>query len=216
MRKFVQKILGIIAVVGTIFTIQAFAFTEPVDAPPEGNVAAPINIGSTAQDKTGWLTFQGGGTRGDTYLATQNGNVGIGTTGPTQKLDVIGYVRGETGLCIGTDCRTSWPSGGGEDITGIATGTGILGGGTSGDVTISADTLYLQRRVSGTCAAGSSIRVISSTGPVTCETDDVGSGSGGTANYVSKWTAASTLRNSLIFDNGTNVGIGTAAPTQRL
>jgi hypothetical protein len=37
------------------------------------------------------------------------GNVGIGTTNPSQKLDVDGYVKG-TGLCIGNDCRTSWPS----------------------------------------------------------------------------------------------------------
>ncbi|MFQ5662060.1 MAG: hypothetical protein ACE5F2_02300 [Candidatus Paceibacteria bacterium] len=42
-----------------------------------------------------------------------SGNVGIGTGSPTQKLDVGGYVRGSTGLCIGDDCRTSWPSGGG-------------------------------------------------------------------------------------------------------
>jgi len=45
-------------------------------------------------------------------LLVSNGNVGIGTTEPTQKLDVTGYVKGRTGLCIGNDCRTSWPSGG--------------------------------------------------------------------------------------------------------
>jgi len=42
----------------------------------------------------------------------QNGNVGIGITAPTQKLDVNGYVKGRSGLCIGNDCKTSWPSGG--------------------------------------------------------------------------------------------------------
>jgi len=45
-----------------------------------------------------------------TYIS---GKVGIGTTNPTTKLDVAGYVKGRTGLCIGNDCRTSWPSGGG-------------------------------------------------------------------------------------------------------
>jgi hypothetical protein len=45
------------------------------------------------------------------FVIGQDGNVGIGTTAPTQKLDVAGYVKG-TGLCIGDDCRTSWPAGG--------------------------------------------------------------------------------------------------------
>ena len=34
----------------------------------------------------------------------------------------------------------------------------------------------------------------------------------GTANYLSKWTTGTTLGNSVIYDNGTNVGIGTTAP----
>jgi hypothetical protein len=35
----------------------------------------------------------------------------------------------------------------------------------------------------------------------------------GTTNYIAKWSGSSALTNSLIFDNGTNVGIGTASPT---
>lgn len=38
----------------------------------------------------------------------------------------------------------------------------------------------------------------------------------GTTNYVSKFTGATTLGNSLIFDNGTNVGIGTTGPSYKL
>jgi hypothetical protein len=34
----------------------------------------------------------------------------------------------------------------------------------------------------------------------------------GTANFLTKWTGTSTVSNSLIFDNGTNVGIGTITP----
>src|SRR5665811_1707278 len=35
----------------------------------------------------------------------------------------------------------------------------------------------------------------------------------GTANYLSKWTGTYTQGNSVIYDNGTNVGIGTTSPS---
>jgi hypothetical protein len=38
----------------------------------------------------------------------------------------------------------------------------------------------------------------------------------GTTNYLPKFTGTSTIGNSQIFDNGTNVGIGTALPTEKL
>jgi hypothetical protein len=37
----------------------------------------------------------------------------------------------------------------------------------------------------------------------------------GTANYVAKWASPTALTNSLIYDNGTNVGIGTPAPAYK-
>ena len=61
---------------------------------------------------------------------------------------------------------------GSGDITAVTAGTGLNGGGSSGDVTLDADTTYLQRRVSNTCPAGSSIQIINADGSVSCETDD--------------------------------------------
>ncbi len=42
-------------------------------------------------------------------IVDTNGNVGIGGNMPTEKLDVIGNVKA-SGLCLGSDCKTSWPS----------------------------------------------------------------------------------------------------------
>jgi hypothetical protein len=38
----------------------------------------------------------------------------------------------------------------------------------------------------------------------------------GTVNYLTKFTAANTIYNSQLFDNGTNIGIGTTTPAARL
>jgi len=38
----------------------------------------------------------------------------------------------------------------------------------------------------------------------------------GTSNYISKWSGTTSQANSLIYDNGTNVGIGTTSPTSKL
>jgi hypothetical protein len=38
----------------------------------------------------------------------------------------------------------------------------------------------------------------------------------GTINYISKFTSTASIGNSLIYDNGTNVGIGTASPSEKL
>jgi len=38
----------------------------------------------------------------------------------------------------------------------------------------------------------------------------------GSANYVTKWTGTNSLNNSIIYDNGTNIGIGTSSPTFKL
>ncbi len=65
---------------------------------------------------------------------------------------------------------------------------------------------------------GTSGQVLTSTGTgVAWTTDAGGSVTGtGTTNYIAKWNTSSSIQNSIIFDNGTNVGIGTASPTSKL
>jgi hypothetical protein len=58
------------------------------------------------------------------------------------------------------------------------------------------------------------LRSVNGTAP-TWEALPASVGGSGTTNYVSKWTASTTLGNSLIYDNGTNVGIGTPSPAYK-
>ncbi len=76
------------------------------------------------------------------------------------------------------DCvNPPWPLGTGWSpvdlgtISGVTAGTGLTGGGSIGPVTLDADTAFLQQRVSGIYAPGSTIRVINQDGTVSCETD---------------------------------------------
>lgn len=78
-----------------------------------------------------------------------------GDVNVTGNLTTSGYLTGTTGICMGTDCRTSW-----GQIAGL-TGSGEQ-------------------------------------------------------NYISKWTTSGTLNKSIIYDNGTNVGIGTTSPNAKL
>jgi len=72
------------------------------------------------------------------------------------------------------ECAADDNSGG--TVGGVQGTDGVIGGGSSGSPTLSADigssTSYLQSRVSGVCGTGQRIQKIGDGGSVTCEADD--------------------------------------------
>ncbi|MFA5587822.1 MAG: hypothetical protein WC987_03565 [Mariniphaga sp.] len=92
--KIPSLIIGISLSVFMITFVVSAAWTQPPASPPncpsgQPGCDTPVHVGSTTQAKSGALgvggVFQ---TNSSTYLAAVNGNVGIGTTSPTHKLDV--------------------------------------------------------------------------------------------------------------------------------
>lgn len=95
------------------------------------------------------------------------------------------------------------------DVSGDVRFTGTLQGGSVPWARLSA--------FPAACTSGQYVSGIGLT--LTCSTPSGGGGGlsgSGTANYVSKWTGGTSLGNSLIYDNGTNVGIGTTSPPASL
>jgi hypothetical protein len=88
-----QNLILIFSIIATIFIVNflVFAWTEPASSPPNNNVSAPLNIGNTGQSKAGGLILNVGGASNGLIIA--NGNVGIGMSNPSKKLDVAGDIN---------------------------------------------------------------------------------------------------------------------------
>lgn len=111
-----------------------------------------------------------------TYLA----GAGLHLEGNVFSVEPRNFQRRVTGICTsGRAIREIYEDGTvaceetySGDITAVQAGTGLSGGASSGEVTLSVNTATIQRRVDKYCEPGESIRMIREDGSVVCELDD--------------------------------------------
>ncbi|MDD4178673.1 MAG: hypothetical protein PHH14_01305 [Candidatus Margulisbacteria bacterium] len=100
------------------------------------------NISILNDVAAGKILLTAGGASSAHVTINANGNVGIGTTSPAQKLSVAGTIEITSGSGGGlkfTDGTIQTSAGGSGTVTSVATGTGLTGGPITGTGTISID-----------------------------------------------------------------------------
>ena len=126
-------------------------------------------------------------------LSNLTGNGIVTTTGGAGTLSILSTLTVANGGTGATTKSTAF-----DALSPMTTSGDIIYGGLSGTGT---------RLAKGT---DGQILTLASGVPAWVATSSIGGS--GTTNYITKFTAGTTLGNSLIFDNGTTVGIGTASP----
>jgi len=98
------------------------------------------------------------------------------------------------------DASTIAVNKGGTGRTSYSNGQLLIGSGTS--------------LVANTLTAGTGISITNGSGTITINTSAITGV--GTSGYLTKWISGSTVSSGIIYDNGTNIGIGTSSPSYKL
>lgn len=176
----------------------------------------------------------GQGLQADLNLFSDGDRVGIGTTSPTEKLNVIGNINATGAICDSTGCignvgdgfgdhtatqninlNGHWLSGNGTNAGVYVSDQGNVGLGTaSPDARLDVNGAILASGGSSTdWNTAFSWGDHEAAGYLIDESDpQVGTNS---LNYVPRWNG-SNLTSGAIYDTGANIGIGTTNPNEKL
>lgn len=222
MRKIISLFLILFAL--TIHGQQFKIINLPTSTSATGNtwlaVSDPTNMtkisltnllagtgGVTGSGTTNFIPIWTGTTTIGNSLIYDNGtNIGIGTTSPLFALDIVGLTHSSGLIATGKGSTTNgsigWYCSGNNNVFNITAPTsfGASFGWTLPTAQAASNGYILSSTTSG---------VLSWIAPPS-------SISGLTTNYVTKAGSSTTIVNSQILDNGTNVGIGTTVPTRLL
>ena len=168
-------------------------------------------LGSGQLDATAWIKAPIFYDRDDTaYFAdlastgtalTVAGKVGIGTTSPEYKLDVSGPARITGDLTVMQNLRVA------GNITYVNYDIIHVNGSMIPPLDNWFDLGNSTNRWREIHAVNAYFNTINGGSPVT---------GSGTTNYLAKWTGSNTLGTSVIYDDGSKVGIGTTSPSYKL
>ena len=207
-------------------TFQIYNITQgtyPFAVANSGNVL----IGTTTD--AGYKLDVNGTGRFSGSLQVGQGSGGSGTATQSVFQDTYGgrrstiYVKNTADYAVGRGSGYGFLNGNGTEVSSIQIaandasqtsydlyvflgGVQRLGIGSSGAITIT--------NLSG---SGTRMVVADSAGTLSTQSIPTGTVTGsGTTNYVSKWSSSSSLTNSLLYDNGTYIGLGTTSPSEKL
>lgn len=125
--------------------------------------ASDLNSGGDITGVSAGMGLTGGAASGDANLAVDTAIVQSRVTGTCAVGQYITAISASGAVTCAPDADS------GGDITGIAAGMGLTGGGTTGQLTLSIDPTAVQARVAGSCAPNQYMRRIESDGSVQCD-----------------------------------------------
>jgi len=222
-QKMKTILKSVLVLASFALSFQASAvWLAPTASPTGNNAEPPVNVSSVLQYKEGSLVV--GGFK--SYATVFDGPVEINRTSTNSGLRLNTITSGNPFIDFTQDSTLKanlfWNRSQNRFvINNIGTNTTINEG--SGSVGIGTATpgakleVAGQVKITGGTPGAGKVLTSDANGLATWETSTSSLSGSGTTNYVTKWTGTgSTIGNSTIYDNGTNVGVRTMTPTNLL